>query len=119
MIQCFLSVLLTLAAAAGTAARHVPMLRSCCSRRNSSAAGAARGGGEDADLEEGGMSLRELRGPHCVPKGVRLQMHAETATVRGLRMEGEGLAIADTSVEQDRCLFGTKKNRNPIVSLTS
>ncbi|KAL8429579.1 hypothetical protein ACSSS7_006509 [Eimeria intestinalis] len=110
MIQCFVSVLLTLAAAAGTAARHIPVLRDCCSRRHSSSAAGATArtaarGGEDVDLEEGGMSLRQLRGPECVPKGVRLQMHAETATVRGLSLEGEGLAIADTSVEQDRCLF--------------
>ncbi|KAL8271744.1 hypothetical protein Esti_004339 [Eimeria stiedai] len=107
MVQCFLSVLLTLVAAAGTAARHVPMLRSCCRRRRPSASPAAAArGGENADLEQGGTSLRELRGPHCVPKGVRIQMHAETAAVRGLRVEGEGLAVADTSVEQDRCLFG-------------
>ncbi|XP_026191011.1 uncharacterized protein LOC34619329 [Cyclospora cayetanensis] len=108
VLNCMLSVLLGAAAAAGSLARKVPFLRRCCLRRRAAAAAAeASEGVSTADLEDGGgRVLWELRSSRAsAPKGVGMQMHSEGMVVSGLQLGGEGLAVADTAVEQDRCVF--------------
>ncbi|CDJ41953.1 hypothetical protein, conserved [Eimeria tenella] len=67
MLRCIVSVLLTVAAAAGTAARHLPFLQSCCKRRrnnnsSSSSSWAAAANAAAADIEGGVPPPRELQG---------------------------------------------------------
>ncbi|CDJ62600.1 hypothetical protein, conserved [Eimeria necatrix] len=69
MLRCIISVLLTVAAAAGTAARHLPFLQSCCKRRRSSSSSsssssswAAAANAAAADIEGGVPPPRELQG---------------------------------------------------------
>lgn len=105
-----MAVLLTIAAAAGAAARHIPVVRQCCLRRRA-AAGAGTDAGDSAaaaaeNMEEGAVSLRDIRSKDKFSnQGISMQTQSEGLSIKKLVIDGKGIALATTPIDQDKCLF--------------